>query len=300
MAIRHSNASNLYEMMTGVRETLLESTASKYSDLEIYNKLNQAQLNITRKSLCLKKEVTVTVSDGVREYDLRTSTNSFSDIIDIAEDGVYFYVNGSTYLPLKYKTKADLNKEYPNWQGQSSGIPQFYYYNKATKTIGIHPKPNASNAGAYLFINGYHKPKIMTAGTASSGSTTTLVMPAGSSTVPYPSVTNDYYNGLYVEIYSGTGSGQNLLITDYVASTRTLTFATATAPDSTSIFGFCPEIPEEAQYLMPLYALWKLWPKGGSRVNLGNNYRQEYVVGLGEFIGETIDENDEVLIKDSF
>lgn len=300
MAIRHSTASNLYEQMTEVRETLLETTASRWADLEIYNKLNQAQLNITRKTLCLKKEVTVTTTVGTREYDLRTSTNSFSDIIDVAEDGVFFYVNGTTYLPLIFKTKADLNREYSNWQGQANSIPQYYYYNKATKTIGLHPKPNSSNVGAYLFINGYHKPKVLTAGTASSGSTTTLVMPVGSATVSYPSVTDDYYNGLYLCIYSNTGAGQQLKITDYVASTRTLTFATATAPDSTSIFGFVPEVPEEFQHLMPLYALWKLLAKGGSRVNLANNYRQEYIAGLSEAISETMDENDELITKDSY
>lgn len=300
MAIQHSTATNLYEMMIEVRETLLETTASRWTNLEIYSKLNQGQLNIARKTLCLTKEVTVTTTAGTREYDLRTSTNSFSDIIDIAEDGVYYYMNGTTYLPLIFKTKADLNREYPNWQGQSNGIPQYYYYNKATKTIGLHPKPNSSNAGAYLFINGYHKPKVLIAGTASSGSTTTLVMPAGSTTVPYPSVTDDYYNNMYMEIYSGTGAGQKLKITDYTASSRTLTFATATAPDSTSIFGFVPEIPEEFQYLMNLYALWKLWPKGGSRTSLGAFYRQEYIAGLGEAISETLDENDELITKDSY
>lgn len=300
MAIRHSTATNLYEQAQEVRDTLQEASASRWTDHEIYSKLNEAQLHIVRKSLCLKKEVTVTTTEGTREYNLRTTTNDFSDIINISDDGVFFYVNGSTYLPLTFKTKGQLNKEYPNWQGQSSGIPQFYYYNKATKTIGLHPKPNSSNAGAYLFINGYYKPKVLIAGTASSGSTTTLVMPAGSATVSYPSVSNDYYNSLYLEIYSGTGAGQKLLITDYVASTRTLTFATATAPDSTSVFGFCPEINEEAQYLMPLFALWKLLAKGGSRVNLANNYRQEYIAGLSEFIGESLDENDEVLQRDSY
>jgi len=300
MSILHSQATNLYEQLQEVRETLQEASASRWTDLEIYNKLNQGQLHIANKSLCLDKEVTVTTTSGTREYNLRTTTNDFSDIINISQAGVNFKTNGTTYLPLIYKTKQDLNKEYPNWQGQSSGIPQYYYYNKALKTIGLYPKPNASNAGAYLNISGYYKPKVLIAGTASSGSVTTLIMPVGSATVPYPSVTNDFYNGLYLEIYAGTGAGQKLLITDYVASSRTLTFATATAPDSTSVFGFVPEVPEEAQHLMPLYALWKLLPKGGSRVSLGNNYRQEYIAGLSEFISETMEENNEVITRDSY
>ena len=300
MSILHSQATNLYEQLQEVRETLQEASASRWADHEIYNKLNQGQLHIANKSLCLDKEVTVTTTSGTREYNLKTTTNDFSDIINISQAGVNYKINGTTYLPLIYKTKQDLNKEYPNWQGQSSGIPQYYYYNKASKTIGLHPKPNASNAGAYLNINGYHKPKVLIAGTASSGSVTTLVMPQGSATVPYPKTSDDYYNSLYMEIYSGTGAGQKLLITDYVASSRTLTFATATAPDSTSIFGFCPEIPEEAQYLMPLYALWHTLNKGGSRVSLANNYRQEYIAGLSEFISETLEESNEVITRDSY
>ena len=300
MSIKHSTATNLYEQLQEVRDTLQEASAAKWTDHEIYSKLNAAQLHIARKSLCLKKEVTITTTEGTREYNLKTTTNPFSDIIDISEDGVHYYINGSTYMPLIYKTIGQLNKEFPNWQGASNGIPQYYYYNKASKTIGLYPEPNSSNAGAYLFVSGYHKPKVLIAGTASSGSVTTLVMPAGTSTIPYPSVTDDYYNSLYLEVYSGTGAGQKLLITDYVGSTRTLTFATATAPDSSSIFGFCAEIPESFQPLMVLYALWHLLGKGGSRVSLANNYRQEYIVGLSEAISETMDEPDEMLIKDSY
>src|SRR3990167_9973335 len=302
MAIRHSQSSNLYEQMQEVREALLEITASRWADLEIYNKLNQAQLNIVRKSLCLEKEIAITTSTGTREYDLRTTTNDFSDIIDISESGVNYDANGSTTnnRELTHKSIWELNKEFSGWRGVANSIPQHYYYRKHSKTIGIYPEPNSSNAGAYLHINGYYKPKILIAGTASSGSTTTLIMPAGSATVPYPSVTDDYYNNLYMEIYSGTGAGQKLKITDYTGSSRTLTFATATAPDSTSIFGSIPEIPEEAQYLMPLYALWKLLGKGGSRVSLANNYGQQYIAGLRDFIGETTEESGEALVKDSY
>ena len=127
-----------------------------------------------------------------------------------------------------------------------------------------------------------------------------MVMPKGSATVPYTKTNDDYYNNLYICIYSGTGAGQELKITDYTASSRTLTFATATAPDSTSIFGFVPEIPGSFHYLMPLYALWKLLAKGGSRVSLANNYGQQYIAGLREAISETIEENDELLVRDSY
>lgn len=298
----HTDIRNFYELFYTVRRRLSEVSASRWTDLEIYNWLNQAQQYIARKAKCLEKEVAVTTSEGIREYDLRTTTNDFSDIIDISESGVNYDINGSTSnnQSLEYTTIAQLNKESPGWRGVSNSIPQQYYYKKAVKTIGLYPEPNSSNAGAYLHVNGYYFPKILIAGTASSGSTTTLVMAAGSSTVPYPNPDDDYYNDLYLEIYSGTGTGQRLKITDYTASSRTLTFAIATAPDSTSVFGLVPEINPEAHYLMEIYALWKAFAKGGSRTTLANNYRAEFFSGLALFIGEGIEADSELLIKDTY
>ena len=300
MAYLHSYALNFYEMFYEVRQSLSETTAAFWTDLEIYNKLNQGQANIVAKSRCLKKTVTVTTTEDTQEYDLRTSTNSFADIIDIAEDGVYYYQNATTKQKLRYKTIPQLDKEFPGWRSVSASTPQYYYYNKATKTIGLYPKPNSTNAGAYLYITGYYKPKILHAGTAAAGATSSITLAAGSTTAPYVNPTNDYYNDLYIEIYSGTGIGQKAKITDYVGSTRVCSATFSTAPDNTSVYGMIPEIPEEAHYLMPIFALWRLWAKGGSRTVLANNYRQEYLIGLGDFIGETIEEQDEELVKDTY
>ena len=294
----HSDSLNFYQMFYEVRKELSETTAGFWSDLEIFNKLNQAQLHIAVKSKCLKKTVTITTVTSTQEYDLKD--NSFADILDIAEDGVYFRINGTSYIPLRFKSKKQLANENPGWQGVAAGTPIYYYWDKTSKTIGLYPKPNSSNAGAYLFVTGHYKPKILIAGTASSGSTVSLVMPAGSSTLPYPNPVNDYYNNLWVEIYSGTGAGQRVEITDYVASTRTLTAAFTTAPDNTSVFGLIPEIDSSAHYLMPLYALGKLWAKGGSRTQLAINNLKQYYDGLGLFISEFIEDNDEELVRGSY
>lgn len=294
----HDDASNLYEMFYSVRKTLSETTAGYWSDLEVYNALNKGQAHITAKSRCLKKTVTVTTVASTQEYDLKD--NSFSDIIDIAEDGVYFKIAGTSYTPLTFKSKKQLAKESPGWQGVAAGTPKHYYYDKTSKTIGLYPKPNSTNAGAYLYITGYHTPKVIHAGTASSGSTTTIVLPAGSSTAPYPNPSNDYYNNIWIEVYSGTGAGQRAEITDYVGSTRTCTAAFTTAPDNSSVYGMIPQIPTTAHYLMPLYAIASLWGKGGSRTSLANNYWKQYYDGLSLFIGEFIEDSDEEIIKDSY
>jgi len=294
----HSQALNLYAQFYEVRRKLSETTASYWTDLEIYSWLNQAQLYIARKSKCLKKTITVTTTTSTQEYDL--NDNSFADIMDLSEDGVYFKIGGTSYSPLTYKTKKQLSMDIPGWQGTAAGTPTYYYYNKTSKTIGLYSKPNSTNAGAYLFVNGYYKPKILNAGTAASGNVAYITLATGSSTVPYPNTTDDYYNGLWVEIYGGTGAGQKVEITDYVASTRVCSATFTTAPDSTSVYGMVPEIPEEAHFLMVLYAVARAWEKTGTRTNLANNYWQQFNANLNLFIGETIEEDDEQLLKDSY
>ena len=285
-------------MFVAVRKALAETTAAYWTDLEVLRELNRAQSHIATKSHCLKKTVTVTTTNGTQEYDLKDF--SFADIISISDDGVYFYVGGTTYRPLTRKTKKQLNDEFPGWQGTAAGTPTYYYYDGSSKTIGLYPKPNSSNAGAYLFVSGYYLPRILLVGTASAGNAAYITLAAGSSTVQYPNPTDDYYNGLWIEIYSGTGAGQKAEITDYVFSTLKASATFTTAPDSSSIYGMMPEIPATAHWLMPLYALWKLWPKGGSRTQLGNLYGQQYIGGLSEFIGESLDDEDFEIVKDSY
>ena len=67
-------------------------------------------------------------------------------------------------------------------------------------------------------------------GAAQAGSTSTITLKSTAS------ATDDVYNGMYVTITSGTGSGQIRLIEDYVGSTKVATVAEAwtTAPDATS------------------------------------------------------------------
>lgn len=70
-------------------------------------------------------------------------------------------------------------------------------------------------------------------GTCQAGSTsTTLNLAAGASAV------DDFYNGAYVSLTGGTGSGQAALILDYVGSTKVATIAPAwnVTPDGTTAY----------------------------------------------------------------
>lgn len=69
-------------------------------------------------------------------------------------------------------------------------------------------------------------------GTAQAGAATAITLASGENS------NNDFYNGLFIEITSGTGNGQVNLITDYVGSTKVCTVQTtwATNPASDSAY----------------------------------------------------------------
>lgn len=68
--------------------------------------------------------------------------------------------------------------------------------------------------------------------TAQAGATGTITLDTGASAV------DDAYNGMRVGILSGTGAGQERVISDYVGSTKVASVAVnwTTAPDATSVF----------------------------------------------------------------
>jgi len=69
-------------------------------------------------------------------------------------------------------------------------------------------------------------------GTAQAGTSTTITLDSGAS------ATNDIFNGSSVIIQSGTGIGQERIISDYVGSTKVATVSVAWTvnPDATSVF----------------------------------------------------------------
>ncbi len=96
-------------------------------------------------------------------------------------------------------------------------------------------------------------------GVADTGSgSNTLVLPAARE----PFRVDDYYNGVSFEIVGGTGTGTLSEVSDYVASTRTLTLDGEFA--DTSEFASVLETPEEALEVIVLIAAQAAISKPGS------------------------------------
>lgn len=118
-------------------------------------------------------------------------------------------------------------------------------------------------------------PNILYNGTASSGSTTTLVKTSAG-------WTTDQYKNNYVLILDGTGEGQFVKITSN--TTDTLTFATiTTAPDATSVFQITESKPAYAIVSAPdVFSATTLGKTGKAwTVNQWTNFQVRIISGTG-------------------
>lgn len=122
--------------------------------------------------------------------------------------------------------------------------------------------------------------------TATAGTSTTITLPSGASS------SNNFYNGYWILITSGTGSGQTRRIKGYVGSTRVATiYSTAdqtttpvlplqgldfsTSPDATSVVNlyngpYCGVIYQESTDFIKL-AYSNLDPSSGGNLNITRN-----------------------------
>ena len=112
---------------------------------------------------------------------------------------------------------------------QSTGVENILYSFAAEADandngdLQVRAYLNGLRLRLYEFVAGLY------AGTAISGGNTVVRLSTAASTA------DDFYNGMYVHIYEGTGIGQTRLITDYDQGTDTCTVAAwTTNPDNTS------------------------------------------------------------------
>ena len=107
-------------------------------------------------------------------------------------------------------------------------IPKYAYSIQFYTNIGTTLTPSAVSGNVTLTASTTHHDS----GTLQAGTSTTVTLKATASAI------DDVYNGMYVNITGGTGSGQTRLITDYVGSTKVATVSEAftVTPDNTSTY----------------------------------------------------------------
>ena len=116
-----------------------------------------------------------------------------------------------------------------DWTGSVitfESIPKYNFVSRVFEPLGTMT-PSAVSGKVTLTAS-----QAAVTGTAQSGATATITLAAGAS------ATNDFYNGLFVQLTGGTGSGQVRQIIDYDGSSKvaTVNAAWATNPNNTSTY----------------------------------------------------------------
>lgn len=125
----------------------------------------------------------------------------------------------------------------------------------------------ATALGNGRYCRVYHIPTSMDLhrATATAGAATTITLGTNglATTLGKISKINNYYQGAYIEIISGTGLGQINKVLSYNGTTLVATMAEAwvTTPDSTSVYSIVSPIPEDYTELLALGAAIRA--KGG-------------------------------------
>jgi len=247
------NNLNCKDLVVEIRSLLDEGgiTSGKWSDTEIVRAINRSKdlcvnlINRINPDIMGKTPATITYVSGTELYDLPrdfqsvkrlevASTKEKYDPIDMDEKEVYRATNEI----------QDSRPAYYLWGNQiglvnASGNATLYYLRKAPN---IHYGTVSALAGTTFTFD---------------------LTPNGSTSGDYTVKTiDDYYNGTYVDVYSGTGEGQEREITDYTGSTKICTVATwSTNPDTSSLYALKWNLPVEVDEWVILSAAMRLYPK---------------------------------------
>lgn len=132
----------------------------------------------------------------------------------------------STFLTRELRnTRANVEAQYAAWISAGYTIYDIPAEGGLTYLSG-------KAAGNYLCVWKTLEPAYLVTpdtGTATAGAATTITLAAGASAV------DDYYNGMVIEILTGTGSGQFNIIKDYDGTSKVATVTTwGVNPDNTS------------------------------------------------------------------
>lgn len=246
------NNLNCFDFVTQVRSVLDECgiTSGKWSDSEIVRQLNHAKNHFVNVINTINpkingKSAAITYVSGTELYDLPSDLDSIKRV-ELASN--------------KEKVElidVDEKERVRATNDLIDSRPCYYIWGRQIGLVNV-----SGNVTVYYLRR---VPDLHYGTAATGGSTTTLIFdatPNGSSSGDYTvKKIDDYYNGAYIEIYSGTASPQVMLITDYAGSTRTATFAAATANDTTSLYALKYDLPNEIDQCIIFQAAIFLCPK---------------------------------------
>jgi len=252
------NNANAYDLLTQVRTLLDEGgiTSGKFQDVEIMRAINHAKdffVNVinTINPTTNGKSTTVTYVSGTELFNLPSDLDSIKRVELVS--------NKEKVEPIDVDEKEKVRAT----NDLIDSRPCYYIWGSQIGLVNV-----SGNVTIYYF----RRVPDLHYGTAAAGTTTSITFDStpngGTATVNVPKL-DDYYNGVYFDIYYGLGAPQTLLITDYVGSTKVASFATATAPDTTSLYALKYDLPNEVDQCVIFQATIFLCPKDRTK-NINN------------------------------
>jgi hypothetical protein len=240
---------NAYYMLTDIRDNLVESSAKHWGDNDILRKINMSH---RARSMELQQ------AGGdwlIKNATITPSSNVVALPSDCSKPVYMEHADQGWEIPLR-QTVRERNIT----KGIGGGISQAYITGYLQKD-GIYVNADSFSDNVKLWYI-QRVPKLI-AGTADTGSTETSLVLA---VADEPVLVDDYYNSQTIEI-NLQGTPTRTTVSDYVASTRTITVAAGTITASTTTYGTVSDLPEEAIDLIILEATIKCLAKPGSRLD---------------------------------
>jgi len=262
------NVSEIIDLQRSyIDETLSEYSAGNgdYSDTELLSFVNAEQdhlFNITRQTDgdWFGREFVFSTTSSVVKYYFPRDMIALRRLEMIKSNYVTgvapFYVVDDANAEVIELSKQSLNEK--SYSVSITGTDALY------KAEGYHVFSNqliftdTTFLGTGYFCRIFYQPstpKLHRSQAQAGGTNTiTLGMVSNPNTIGTIKTINNYYQGMIVEIISGTGEGQQRWITQYVGSTKVATVDSNwdTAPDATSIYSIVSPIIEDSQELFAL------------------------------------------------
>jgi len=257
----------LIDVVTNLAEEDLAAGEREFKYAQIMRWLNYGQdklrLWVAQKNFNhpIRSDSIVT-SSGTNEYDLPEGYRKAMLLKDSNGVEIPFVI---TRKQFNYNINTSIAQARGNYAQRA------YIYDR---TIGF--APNITTAKTYTLLHQFRPAGLHFSTAPSQSGLTTVQFKLDDPDAAEPSrrvgkisIRDDYYNGMYIEIYDGTGQGQLRKISDYAGSTRICTvLAWTTAPDETSLYALVSPFFEELHEAIVLWATIRGCSKDNTRREL--------------------------------
>ena len=147
-------------LRSDIRKKLGEKTAVFWSDDELNEWMEQAQLDIVWKAKLKRIRDTFTTVASTARYQLSTI---FPNLLRVVSGGVWIYDSDILrWRKLFYKTKEYMDEFYPQWVNAPASKPIFYMEDTDEDMFELYPTPSSECVGTnYCRVYYSQRPTVM-------------------------------------------------------------------------------------------------------------------------------------------